>query len=262
MVKLLTSYNQPKRRPHPGNFEGENLQVVHNYLVRFGYLRKSQHLHGNLSESTIDAVRRFQLQHGLNPSGRLTIKTLRQITTHRCGMPDMRSGRALSLMCIWQQNEVAYCFTNGTDDVPANEEYDAVRRAFGTWQPFVPFSFRETPRVTEADITITWVTGNDSDFQFKSGIVAHSDFPLGCSRVTKNLPLPLHFNNENYRWGIVGSKRSVDVETAALHEIGHLLGLDHSNIRGTVMFSELTPGLVRRSLTADDLERVQRLYST
>ena len=50
----------------------------------------------------------------------------------------------------------------------------------------------------------------------------------------------------------------VDLFTVALHEVGHALGLGHSNVGGSVM--EAFYGGSRRTLHADDLAGIQSIY--
>jgi hypothetical protein len=67
----------------------------------------------------------------------------------------------------------------------------------------------------------------------------------------------MHFDDAE-TWSIGGAGNTFDQETVALHEIGHLIGLDHSTVSGSVMFP--TYGGQRRTLTADDLAGAQTLY--
>jgi hypothetical protein len=56
---------------------------------------------------------------------------------------------------------------------------------------------------------------------------------------------------------------SIDVESVALHEIGHLVGLNHSSVVEAAMYT-WDPGYVfeRRVLQADDLAALDALYGT
>lgn len=49
-----------------------------------------------------------------------------------------------------------------------------------------------------------------------------------------------------------------DLETVALHEIGHALGLLHSDVPGSVMFGSYEGG--KRTLTADDIAGMSYIY--
>jgi predicted Zn-dependent protease len=49
-----------------------------------------------------------------------------------------------------------------------------------------------------------------------------------------------------------------DLQTVALHEVGHTLGLDHSTLTSAVMWPAYNG--VKRSLTADDIAGIQAIY--
>jgi len=52
----------------------------------------------------------------------------------------------------------------------------------------------------------------------------------------------------------------IDLESVAVHEIGHLLGLDHSSDSNAVMYSKIPPGTVKRDLAQDDIDGIHALY--
>ncbi|KAK1387309.1 hypothetical protein POM88_015487 [Heracleum sosnowskyi] len=52
----------------------------------------------------------------------------------------------------------------------------------------------------------------------------------------------------------------IDLETVVLHEIGHLLGLDHSSMEDTIMYPSIPSGVVK-DLHDDDVRGIKALYN-
>src|SRR5690606_22944801 len=108
-----------------------------------------------------------------------------------------------------------------------------------------------------ADFEIAWATGDHGDGSAFDGVgntLAHAFYPPPCGGGHAG---KLHFDDAE-TWSLTGSGGTFDVETVALHEAGHLLGLGHSSVAGSVMFP--TYGGFRRSLTQDDVDGIRRLY--
>lgn len=91
-----------------------------------------------------------------------------------------------------------------------------------------------------------------------AGVLAHAylpPFPGGVSS-----PGDVHFNHA-FSWSTATPTPvgSFDVETVALHELGHSLGLDHmGTVAGDVMFPSYTG--VKRTLTAGDIGFMTTIY--
>lgn len=64
------------------------------------------------------------------------------------------------------------------------------------------------------------------------------------------------FFNTNQSWQVNGS--TYDLETVAIHEFGHALGMGHSAIAAACMYAGYTT--TRQSLNADDVSGVQSIY--
>ena len=241
--------------------ETKGLEFVQKFLNRFGYLAEQElAVAATLDDMTSVMLRRYQHMHGLRETGVFDAATKESMTTTRCGLPDMNNGIAFATVCSWGRCNLTFAFDVGTNDVLADGEFQAVRNAFATWASVVNFAFTEVAPNANPDILIGWRPANDPDHNRVGGVLAHADFPPGCSVVTQGLPKPVHFDDTEHTWNIGAAPNTFDVETVALHEIGHILGLAHSNVAGAVMFPTVSSNFTKRQLTQDDIDGVRNLY--
>jgi hypothetical protein len=240
--------------------EDPAFKPVQDFLQRFGYLRARTYRENQLDDATAEALARYQQRHGLAPTATFDDQTREQMTTHRCGMPDLDSGVAFSTRCSWPNPNLTFAFEDGTNDVGGAAEFQAVRNAFATWASAAPLTFTEVAAAQNPDVVIDWRPANDPDHSMVGGVLAHADFPPGCSVITNTLPKPVHFDDSEHQWVIGAVANGFDVETVALHEIGHILGLQHSDVAGSVMFPSVSSNSTKRALTADDLGGIHELY--
>lgn len=155
----------------------------------------------------------------------------------------------------WDDLDITYFFENGTDQLAGDLERDLVRRAFTLWSDQTPLTFTEVSRIAEADITVAWAVRDHADgdpFDGPGDVLAHASFPNPYD----NAQVILHFDDEE-RW-VDSETRNVDLLTVAAHEIGHTLGLAHSDDPNALMFAAYSGP--HRSLSADDVAGVQAIY--
>jgi len=240
--------------------KNDGIKDVQAFLTRFGYLDKGSYKSGELDAETSEALTKYQKLHGIPSTGDFDISTRSQITTHRCGVPDMKSGVAFSTTCKWDKLEITYAFDAGTSQVGGAAEFQAVRDAFRTWQSVMSLSCKEVGINSNPDVRIGWRPARDADHSMVGGVLAHADFPPGCSVVTDDLPKPVHFDDTEHAWRIGAVSGAFDIETVALHELGHILGLAHSDVSGTVMWPSISTNSTNRSLTTDDISGARDLY--
>lgn len=150
---------------------------------------------------------------------------------------------------------------NGTSDVSG--EQAAVEDALDSWSAVTNIDFIEACNSGDADIRISWETGSHGDVAPFDGstclggnTIAHAFIP-GSSAINGDM----HFDDDE-NWATSGAWAcdNIDIETVALHELGHSLGLDHSSVSGATM--EDVANSVDRTLANDDISGIQNLYGS
>lgn len=155
----------------------------------------------------------------------------------------------------WNKLEITYAFVNDTGKLSGTSEQDVVRQAFALWQQNTPLTFTEVSTRAEADIVIGWATGEHGDgdaFDGPGDVLAHASFPNPFD----DRQVFLHFDDDE-RW-VNSDSQNVDLLTVAAHEIGHTLGLGHSDDPNALMFPSYRGP--HRFLDDDDIAGAQSLY--
>jgi hypothetical protein len=128
-------------------------------------------------------------------------------------------------------------------------------RAMDEWARHVQVGFTETANLAAArTLVYRWgrgASGGPQPFDGPGRTLAYTYFPSPPN--PEPIAGDLYFDDdENWQVGL-----DVDVFSVALHELGHALGLGHSDVPGSVMY----PYYRRASaLAADDIASIQQLY--
>lgn len=166
---------------------------------------------------------------------------------------------AYGTLAVWEQDVVTYSFENCPSSLDCDLAHNAVRRAAETWDAIIGISLEEVD--SGGDINILWASGEHGDahpFDGQGGVVAHAALPYTSGEWW--FDGDLHFDDDE-NWVVDTPTEpfpyQVHLPTVALHELGHSLGLDHSNDPRSVMWAEYT-GI--RILSDDDILGIQSLY--
>ncbi|XP_057489668.1 metalloendoproteinase 2-MMP-like [Actinidia eriantha] len=295
IVIPLASYANPSnpnaQKPSPFEFinhlqgchKGEKVKGLHQlktYLERFGYLNY-QHSQNQTHADDDDfddllesAIKTYQLNYHLKVTGTLDAQTVSKMTTPRCGVPDningtnfMRAGKKMTHHGHNNLHTVShYAFFPGLPRWPASQTHltygflpgtnsnaiSAVVRAFNKWTGATHFTFSQTQNVGNANLQIGFHRrdhGDGAPFDGPGGTLAHAFSPTDGR---------FHFDADE-SWVVGAVRGSFDMETVALHEIGHLLGLGHSQVQNAIMYASTEAG-VTKGLHADDIAGIKDLY--
>jgi hypothetical protein len=284
---LVMSHAQGKGKQSPYDFI-KNLQGCHkgekvkDYLKSFGYLdyhhsKNQQHNDDDDFDDILEsAIKTYQMNYHLNVTGTIDAETVSMMTMSRCGVPDIVNGtnwmrnskkthshnratfiHTVSHYSFFQNNprwppsktHLTYAFYPNTNP----QVRSPVTRAFNNWASATQFTFSQVQNIGSADIKIGFFRGSHGDghsFDGRGGTLAHAFAPTDGR---------FHYDADE-PWSIGPVAGAMDLETVALHEIGHLLGLGHSAVEGAIMWPSLQPG-VTKGLHPDDIQGIKALYT-
>ncbi|XP_004509890.1 metalloendoproteinase 2-MMP-like [Cicer arietinum] len=269
----------------------DGLSNLKNYFQHFGYISHAPQLNfsDNFDDALENAIKTYQKNFNLNITGELDDNTLRQIVLPRCGVADIINGttamnagkekettsyghskpkfHTLSHFTVfpgqprWPEGkqELTYAFFPGNDLSKTVKSVFAT--AFARWSEVTTLTFTETESYSSADMKIGFFEGDHGDgepFDGSLGTLAHAFSPTNGR---------FHLDAAE-DWVVSGdiSKSSlptaVDLESVAVHEIGHLLGLGHSSVEDAIMFPTISSRMKKVVLAEDDVRGIQYLYGT
>ena len=262
----------------------KGIHKLKKYLEQFGYLSYNSHSKNQIRTDDDDyfddllesAIKSYQTNYHLKATGKLDSETVSEMMSSRCGVADIVNGTSWmqsskkrhdqghgSLHTVshyqffpgsprWPTSNNAhltYAFLPGTPD----EAKIPVSRAFGKWASATSFTFAQTEDHRNANLTISFhslLHGDWNPFDGPGGTIAHAYAPTDGR---------FHYDADE-EWSVGAVPGALDVETVALHEIGHLLGLGHSSVREAIMFPSISTG-VTKGLHRDDIEGIRALYN-
>ncbi|GAB6028050.1 hypothetical protein CHUAL_002269 [Chamberlinius hualienensis] len=269
--------------------DGTSMSEMMNFMNNFGYLTKvspSSNMMGQLisGNEVSKSIRLVQKIAGLRETGVLDDETAAYIKRPRCGLSDetlvdalntnnsrstffRRKRYAINRAYVkWEKSILTWRLEKMTRKVPRNLVMNDMRRAFDLWSKASNLQFNYIdykPREEEVDIVVSFETsahGDGYNFDGSGGVLAHAFMPTGS-----DIAGDLHLDEEE-KW-----KTHYDLEKnpgdgmsilwVATHELGHSLGLDHSNDINAIMFPSYTgKSMDIDQLPYDDQAAIKELY--
>ncbi|GAB2280392.1 hypothetical protein Dimus_015026 [Dionaea muscipula] len=264
-----------------GSQKGETvdgLKKLKCYLAHFGYLDQARcvnHYNDNdnegdddkkFDESLEDAIKTYQHNFGLRVTGFMDRDTVNQMMKPRCGYPDIINGtntmiarrhvpNYVLLGSKWQKYTLTYKFVRNGLAPRGIDARTVLFYSLSEWARHCLLRFKEVSQNAYSDLQSSFERrehGDGAPFDGPGGILAHaSGPPSGVSHFDADE----HWSNHPV-WG----RFEVDLQAVMTHELGHILGLDHSADVAAVMYPMYDPNHIKRRLAQDDIDGIKALY--
>jgi Matrixin/Putative peptidoglycan binding domain len=264
-IEKVTRASLKRLVPTARGSSNRMVEVAQAFLVKQRLLPMEKFERSKVDAPTADAIAKYQRRFGLEVTGELDEPTIEVMAVPRCAMRE--GGASLALECRWGLTELRYAFENITNDVAQSVVINSISRAFETWSVHSGIAFKPVGVNEQHHISIAWRNAHDSDYDLVGADVAHADYPGACAEVNPGGATPIHFDGSECRWTddaawVRDDTLAIpmyDIETVALHEIGHVLGLRHSPTPGDVLYGAI-PKKAKRLLSPNDIARIKYLY--
>lgn len=173
-----------------------------------------------------------------------------------CGQPFCLNGVSWD----FERLPAGYKVNHNTNDESGEE--NAVIAGFNTWERSdsrMDFHYRgETLAASvqqDGTSIVFWHTVQGENCGATNWLACWTPFFDGGGYVEFDIDF-----NDAYKWEIGPEANEYDIESVALHEAGHALGLDHTTVSTQMMYASIGDDEEQRSLGTGDIAGVTTLY--
>jgi hypothetical protein len=203
-----------------------------------------------------------------------------------CTRTDAEGGIGSGASLSWFKRDIPYTFyADGTTRIAGDAEFDVLRASFAVWPVAEGCDESGAPNGRRTDVSfhetneLSYIDRVGYDYAHPAAnenlLIFHDrGWPLpgqgdiiALTTTTYDpltgeiLDADIEFNTADWPFAIDGDASSMDLMNAAVHEIGHVLGLAHSPVKGSTMEAQGQLGETKkRTLECDDENAVVFKY--
>jgi hypothetical protein len=183
-----------------------------------------------------------------------------------------KDGKAL----FWANFPVPFHLNDaGTPNLPKEAVFDVLRASFETWTKpdctCLRFSDQGLTSSAELGLDTNNLAANQNillfqtkDWEYDTQVVAVTS-TIYQKTDGRLLAFDMEMNNVGFTFSLdgkpIGNRSTMDLQNVVTHEVGHVLGLDHSTERNATMFDRGQPGETKkRELHQDDINGLCAIY--
>lgn len=159
----------------------------------------------------------------------------------------------------------------GSDDIPAAGHLPALRMAIDEWNDVTGTTARLVENVSplvqsrtdwnSSTVHLMYFDENNSSGFFPNGSGTVAVTPVSFFANGRISDADVLFNGGGFSFTTSGTFGAFDVQDVAAHELGHLLGLDHTAHSGATMYPYVNTTIIEhRSVSADEVAGMRASY--
>lgn len=230
------------------------------YLKQYGYLNNDFTEDGSLDSilQLQKGLLEYQRFNNLTATGMLNSETFELMQKPRCGNIDYPQSMGAHK---WNKTHLLWSFPKATPEM-----LNVAMRVFDMWRSVTNLNFSHSFQNPDILITFANVQHNKSENcmkiscnEFQKGVLGHAFKPS-----SNNECVEAHMNSDNV-WYMGMETVPVNENSffyVLLHEIGHTLGLEHSEVSPSVMSAYYDWREVGYRLYDYDVKSIQKLYGS
>lgn len=239
---------------------GEEVKLLCQHLKNIGFYPVKSSIPSSVDEALVRAIKKYQTFYQLKQDG-IVGKITRNCLQHaRCGNPDIPSGAKddftaaayVATGCKYDKETLLYSIEKYPLQMQPQKIRTIIDAAFNAWSNVTRLNFIYTDG--RADLRIRWQQ-NDGSASLGGHFLGKAYYPPWCGGTNAGLMIL----DSDEHWAET-AEDGIILYNVVLHEIGHLLGLSHSNNPSSIMHAQYHPR--SNTISTDDIAGIESIYGS